>query len=196
MINMAQQQTFDGILKNLDDMGWEKRGQFVMNVLMNQAEETQRELREYLKKNGIQFKTFWIQNTIAAFQVPEHIIIELSQRKDVKKIFSGETLTQDIPEPIHTEKLGPSNTPEWSLDWIEATNLWKLGFKGNGTVVGGADTGIQFDHPSLVHNYRGNLNNGNFDHNYNWADGVTNETFPRCNSPCGCSLKRPCDDQG
>jgi subtilisin family serine protease len=73
--------------------------------------------------------------------------------------------------------------------------MWRLGFTGNGTVVGGADTGIQFNHPSLVSNYRGN-NRGVFDHNYNWYDGVTTQEFPQCRSSCGCSLKAPCDDQG
>ena len=29
---------------------------------------------------------------------------------------------------------------------------------------------MQYDHPALVRQYRGNLGGGNFDHNYNWWD--------------------------
>ena len=32
------------------------------------------------------------------------------------------------------------------------------------------DTGVQFDHPALVNQYRGNLGGGTFDHDYNWWD--------------------------
>jgi hypothetical protein len=35
------------------------------------------------------------------------------------------------------------------VKWINADKLWELGFTGQNIVVGGADTGIQFDHPAL-----------------------------------------------
>jgi subtilisin family serine protease len=37
-------------------------------------------------------------------------------------------------------------------------------------VVANIDTGVQYDHPALVRQYRGNLGGGSFDHNYNWFD--------------------------
>ena len=53
-------------------------------------------------------------------------------------------------------------------------------------------TGIQYDHPALVKNYRGYREGKDFKHNYNWYDGVRMETG--CRSPCGCNLEKPCDD--
>jgi len=111
-------------------------------------------------------------------------------------LFSNSLIEQVLPTPLTTPTIGKSFQPEWNLDWVNATAMWKLGITGNGSVVAGADTGIQFNHPSLVTNYRGNLGNNNFNHNYNWHDGVTTQEFPQCRSSCGCSLKIPCDDQG
>jgi subtilisin family serine protease len=49
--------------------------------------------------------------------------------------------------------------------------VWKhFGDRGQGTVVASIDTGVQYTHPALVKQYRGNLGGGSFDHNYNWWD--------------------------
>ena len=61
----------------------------------------------------------------------------------------------------------------------------KLGDKGAGTVVANIDTGVQYNHPALVNQYRGNLGGGNFDHNYNWWDPSH-----------VCSNNTPCDNVG
>jgi len=60
-------------------------------------------------------------------------------------------------------------------------------------VVANADTGIMYNHKALVLNYRGYKSDNNFDHNYNWFDGLRN--FTNCGR-CPCSGKIPCDDQG
>jgi len=158
------------------------------------AESTQKELKEVLSKNGIRFRSFWVQNTIAAYGVDEKMVQQISQRKDIARIFSGEVIHQEIPQPI--EGFVDEQSPiEWNLEWIQATKLWALNFTGNGTTIGGADTGVEYTHPSLINTYRGRRSNGTFDHNFHWSDAVTNETFPTCRSPCGCSLRAPCDDQ-
>jgi hypothetical protein len=85
---------------------------------------------------------------------------------------------------------------EWNVQWVKAEAVWRKGFEGQGIVVGNADTGIiiyyyikgiEFDHPALVSNYRGNKN-GTFNHNFNWFDGVRD--FPSCGS-CPCKGERP-----
>src|SRR5206468_1046938 len=52
-------------------------------------------------------------------------------------------------------------------------------------VVANIDTGVQFDHPALVRQYRGNNGDGTFDHNYNWFDPA---------SVCGFPSVAPCDN--
>src|SRR5262249_10143991 len=58
---------------------------------------------------------------------------------------------------------------EWNLDRIGAPQAWaSFGARGDGVVVATIDTGVLFTHPALVRQYRGNLGNGAFDHDYSW----------------------------
>ena len=42
---------------------------------------------------------------------------------------------------------------------------------GEGIVIAGADTGVQWDHPALKKHYRG-FDGKNVDHNYSWHDAI------------------------
>ena len=44
---------------------------------------------------------------------------------------------------------------EPGVSYIRAPEVWGMGFTGQGVVVGGADTGVQWDHPALITHYRG-----------------------------------------
>jgi subtilisin family serine protease len=58
--------------------------------------------------------------------------------------------------------------------------------RGEGIVIGSIDSGVQYDHPALVEQYRGNLGGGVFDHNYSWYDPY---------AACGTGSNEPCDTQ-
>jgi subtilisin family serine protease len=59
--------------------------------------------------------------------------------------------------------------------------------RGEGIVVANIDTGVQYTHPALVNQYRGNNLDGTFDHNYNWHDP---------SKICGNPSLAPCDNNG
>ena len=60
---------------------------------------------------------------------------------------------------------------EWNLNNIRAPEVWSTyGDRGEGIVVASIDTGVQYNHPALVNQYRGNIGGGTFNHNYNWFD--------------------------
>ena len=67
-----------------------------------------------------------------------------------------------------------------------------MGFSGQGVVVGGQDTGYEWNHPALKNKYRG-WNGSTADHNYNWHDAIHNLIGGGTNS-CGLNLTAPCDD--
>ena len=77
----------------------------------------------------------------------------------------------------------PAST-EWGVDNVKAPQVWSQhNARGEGIVIANIDTGVQFDHPALVRQYRGTLSPGVYDHNYNWFD------------PAGvCPPGTPCDN--
>jgi subtilisin family serine protease len=82
-----------------------------------------------------------------------------------------------------------AGTVAWNIDKIGADNVWALGYTGQGVVIGGQDTGYQWDHPALIHQYRG-LNGAGVDHNHNWHDAIHSGG----GSPCPNNSPEPCDD--
>ncbi|HWH24306.1 MAG TPA: S8 family serine peptidase, partial [Candidatus Limnocylindria bacterium] len=76
------------------------------------------------------------------------------------------------------------NGVEWGIDRIGAPQLWSLGVTGTGIVVGNIDSGVQYDHPALVGQYRGRLSGGGYNHDFNWYD------------PTGTCTGAPCDNNG
>ncbi len=73
---------------------------------------------------------------------------------------------------------------------MHAPDVWAQGFTGQGAVVGGQDTGYQWDHPALINQYRG-WNGTTADHNYNWHDAIHSG-----GGVCGANSPEPCDDSG
>jgi hypothetical protein len=64
---------------------------------------------------------------------------------------------------------------EPNITFIYAPNVWGMGITGQGTVMAGNDTGLDWDHPAIINKYRG-WNGTTADHNYNWWDATG--TYP------------------
>jgi len=72
---------------------------------------------------------------------------------------------------------------------VKAPEVWPVR-DGEGFVIANADTGVQWDHPALINQYRG-YNGGAVNHNYHWWDAIH-----AGGSSCGASSQVPCDDNG
>jgi len=68
--------------------------------------------------------------------------------------------------------------------------VWGTGNRGKGFVVANADTGVAWQHPALVRQYRGSGTTVN--HNFNWWDAIHDGG----NNRCGLDSQVPCDDNG
>jgi subtilisin family serine protease len=77
----------------------------------------------------------------------------------------------------------------WNVQKIRADSVWALGYTGQGVVIGGQDTGYDWDHPALINQYRG-WNGSSADHNYNWHDAIHTGS----NTVCPPNSPVPCDD--
>jgi len=78
----------------------------------------------------------------------------------------------------------------WGVSRIGAPQVWDLGYRGEGVVVAGQDTGYAWEHPALKTQYRG-WEGGAADHDYNWHDAIHEG-----GGICGVESAVPCDDNG
>ncbi|MGC9399453.1 MAG: S8 family serine peptidase [Anaerolineae bacterium] len=67
----------------------------------------------------------------------------------------------------------------WGVERIDAPEVWRtLALSGTGAVVAGMDTGVEWEHPALAENYRGNLGKGQVSHRGAWFDAVNGGITP------------------
>jgi subtilisin family serine protease len=83
----------------------------------------------------------------------------------------------------------------YGLTFTHADQVWALGFRGQGVVIGSQDTGVQWDHPALAAAYRGwDATTQTAAHAYNWLDAFGRD--PLEDAGCDPDAQIPCDDQG
>ncbi len=153
------------------------RTTYVYQTLRATAERSQARLRADLSAWGVPYRPFFLVNAIRVTG-DLSLAYRLAEREEVARIIADPSFDGlDDPPP------GPPGPPavdgiEWNIARVHAPEVWALGCTGQGIVVGSVDTGVQYDHPALVGQYRGNLGGGNFDHNYNWYDAFGEYTIP------------------
>ena len=166
-------------------MGDDARGAFVFNKLREVANQSQAGLRADLEARGAKFQPFWILNAVRVTG-DEALLQDLAARDDVRAIIADGAFR--IPEPKAGRQEPRVGAVEWNIERIRAHRVWAVfNDRGENIVVANVDTGAQYNHNALVRQYRGNLGNGNFDHNYNWRDP---------SNICGNPSNVPCDNNG
>jgi subtilisin family serine protease len=163
---------------------WKERGRKVIEGLQATATSSQAGVRGVLRSRGIAHTSYWVANATRVTG-PKALMRELAARPEVERVYADEPYQTPAPVPLDGPAPAPSSV-RWNLETIGAPDTWStFGATGQGIVVANLDTGVQFDHPALVNQYRGNLGGGSFDHAYNWFD-----PFQACGNP---SLA-PCDN--
>src|SRR3981081_1291603 len=147
------------------------KGRFVVNALRDIARRTQAPIIALLEKRGIPYQSFWVVNMIQ-ITANRALLEELAARADVKQIDANPHVRTDLPVPGALDAPDQANGIEWNVTKVKAPKVWALGFKGEGRVVAGADTGVQWDHPALKGHYRG-WNGTTANHDFNWHDATS-----------------------
>ena len=128
------------------------RRERIIQALRDRAQRTQGPLLGLLAaRGGRKVLPLWIRNAVSA-TIPASVV-------DIIRGFPGvESIVLDavIQAPVPTIDL-PS-APEWNLSMVGAPDLWDLGYRGEGIVVAGMDTGVDADHPDLQAKWRGGAN--------------------------------------
>jgi hypothetical protein len=171
---------------------WNAKGEYVLGQLERVKNATQPSLmaavnQERAESNISRVTQFTIINAVHVRGNAE-AARDLAARDDVAFIepesryeLDDSVNSPELQAAIARAQAETPNVVEPGVNYVKAPQAWAMGYRGEGIVVANIDSGVQYDHPALVRQYRGNLGGGNFDHNYNWWDA--RQDAPRQNVP-------------
>lgn len=171
----------------------EDRGAYVFRHLQEQAAASQAELLAFLREASVSFRAFYIVNAVYA-KISWSQAQQISRLPKVAQLLPNPWVEQDLGF-IEREQAQARQAIEWGIERIGAPALWEAGFRGEGIVVGGQDTGYDFRHPTIVRQYRGTQPQDTL-HDYNWHDAIRSLSplHTGGENPCGLDVAEPCDD--
>jgi len=166
----------------------EAKGRYVYGALWTVAEATQRDLRAALDAQGAQYQSFYIVNALKV-EADAALVSQMAARGDVARIVPNPWVRGVPDQPAGTSSQAPAGV-EPNLARVGAPDVWALGYTGQGVVVAGNDTGIDWEHPALITHYR-EQQPGYDRHDFNWHDAIHSG-----GGSCGADSPVPCDDWG
>ncbi|HQN39108.1 MAG: S8 family serine peptidase [Acidobacteria bacterium] len=166
-----------------------EKGRFVVARLQQTARELQAGLLAELAARGIDHQPFWVANFVAA-RLDAPALAAVAARDEVAAVeLSGRFSLPPAPAETPPRPESPDGV-EWGLAKVQAPPVWALGIRGQGVVVGGQDTGYEWNHPALREQYRG-WNGSSASHAFHWHDAIH-----AGGGSCGANSPEPCDDHG
>ncbi|HET7473966.1 MAG TPA: carboxypeptidase regulatory-like domain-containing protein [Candidatus Limnocylindrales bacterium] len=147
-----------------------KRAGFVVDRLKATAKASQAQAVALVRGlKGANAKSYWLGNSLFVTGDAK-LVTKLAKLDGVTSIHLPKVYP--LVKPVETAVAieAAAGDPEWGVEKINADQVWADGITGSGIVVGSIDTGVDFTHPALVNNYRGNNHDGTFTHDYNWWD--------------------------
>ena len=162
------------------------RGNAVVKALKKTATASQKTAKATVAKSkDAKATSYWLTNVLvieADAKTLDKIAKQLAKQKGITSIRAPRIYPLVKPVETSVAILVAEGEPEWGVDKIRADEAWADGVLGQGVVVANVDTGVDYTHPALIEQYRGNTGGGTFDHNYNWWD------------PTGVCGDEPCDN--
>ncbi len=136
----------------------ERRAFEVITALQSKANETQESyVTELISKeaNGqvFTYQRFWIANMISVVAKPA-FFYEMMTRTEVLQIDLDAELLLDAPTKGVSGDRGIESV-EAGVKIINAHKLWEMGITGQGRLLMGIDTGVDYTHPQISSKWRG-----------------------------------------
>ncbi|WP_300618748.1 S8 family serine peptidase [Dokdonella sp.] len=173
------------------EAGSRERRRALVDALRARADAQQADLRAWLDARGIAHRDYWIVNAIQA-RVTATDLAALASRDGIARIAANPEIALRLPpQPVSPDAVDETTAIEWGVAKIRAPEVWAAGFTGQGVVIGGQDTGYQWDHPALKSHYRG-WDGVTADHDRNWHDAIHDPATGSCHE----DSPAPCDDHG
>ena len=163
----------ESVLSTLDRLS---RRRVVVETLRETATRSQADIVRFLSgeqtANRVRaIRPFWIFNGLSVIAQPE-TVLQVAERKDVGAVYADHVrnLADPIEQPENaSESALQAGAVGWNIASVQADRVWdSLNITGEGIVVANMDTGVDWQHPALYSNYRGNVGHGIFDHTTSW----------------------------
>ncbi len=157
---------------------WDARGQAVFDALNATADASQGSVKSLLDGRGVDYRAFYATNAIFVESGDLALASEVARHPEVAQILAP--VKYEAPAPVARET-APDTTDavEWGVQNIKAPQVWSnFANRGEGIVIANIDTGVQYNHPALVNQYRGRKATGGFNHNYDWFDAYGSASAP------------------
>ena len=150
------------------------------------ADRTQPAVVDALAGTGAEYRRFWIANLV--WVRGDITTVEATARlPQVARIIANPRVS--LADPIPAGRSGKSRDGiEWNISLVGGPDVWAAGNRGQDGVVGGIDTGYDWDHPALINQYRG-WDGMSATHDHNWHDAIHSG-----GGICGPDSPEPCDD--
>lgn len=172
-----------------------ERGRYVYEQLRRVAQRSQGALLRWLEARGVAYRRFYIVNMVLVCG-DMALAQALAARPDVARLEANPVVRAPLAQPSSGAEVVASEAGliSWGVVDIQADQAWNLyGVRGQGVVVAGNDTGVDWDHPALKTQYRG-WDGAAASHHYHWHDAIHRDIGPPNLNPCGYDSPEPCDD--
>ncbi|WP_158299832.1 S8 family serine peptidase [Glycomyces paridis] len=146
----------------------EEKGAAAVEAAKAFAESSQADLTAELEDEGVEYETYWASSTVKVTGGID-LLETVAAFDEVAEVVDAPEVAP--VEPVEEESSFAPAATGWGIDDINAPEVWdQLGVTGEGVVIASIDSGVQYDHPALVEQYRGNNHDGTFTHDYNFYD--------------------------
>lgn len=154
-----------------------ERRAWVYGALVDTAQRTQGPLWAELDRLGVPYRPHYVVNAVEVRARPG-LRQRLAAWPEVERVlFQPGVRPYAYPSKIPAQDSPGPGGIEWNVREVGADRVWALGYTGQGIVVGGADSGIAWEHPALKEAYLG-WSGDKVDHNYHWYDAWDSRPEP------------------
>ena len=164
-----------------------QKGRFVVERLRETAARTQGPLLAALGARNVDHRPYWVANMVWV-RGDRALVEELARRDDVAHVYANPSVKLHEPVEQGAPEFDAPAAVEWGVAKVRAPEVWAAGFNGQGVVVGGQDTGYDWNHPAIKGKYRG-WNGVTANHAFSWHDAIHSG-----GGVCGADSPQPCDD--
>ena len=175
MVQFAGQADLSGV----QGMDWQERGEWVYQTLLETAARSQGKAIAELERRGVKYYSSFGGNRLFVWSADLDTLSWLAALPEVVSVNAPRTyaISQFVQQDVIAFPIGALNilaagfqytvreTGPQEMSWgvidTKADQFWStFGLQGEGVVVAGIDTGVQYDHPALDQAYKCQANPG------------------------------------